>query len=343
MPTLHSMDLPRPKNWQDFEDIVRDALIQRWRSPGLQKNGRPGQNQHGVDIYGQDDIGRPVAIQCKRFKGPLRHKTVETEVANAEKFESHISALYIATTAENDAKLQQAVRILSDKRVASGMFAVGLLFWDDIIGGLILNPTAFNSHYPQIPIPKQPAADKERLIAALEFGYYGAYIWQFVLDTFGEFGWLANADPDDVIVIVRIIEQRAAQLLKTDDRITLLESCAEVRRGCASPKQRESDWDPVEQHAKRVQNRVKAASSLLPNEEARVLELALALGRIYHHVDDKPEPSTVDRIESQVRAVLPETCTLSIDQAFATVAEAKDGFRWAPAIYTLLNRELRWL
>jgi hypothetical protein len=51
MPTVQAMELPKPKNWQDFETMVRDAMSQRWKSPNLQKNGRPGQKQNGVDIY----------------------------------------------------------------------------------------------------------------------------------------------------------------------------------------------------------------------------------------------------------------------------------------------------
>jgi len=31
------MELPVPKNWQEFETIVRDAQAQRWKSTSLQK------------------------------------------------------------------------------------------------------------------------------------------------------------------------------------------------------------------------------------------------------------------------------------------------------------------
>jgi Restriction endonuclease len=71
---VDGLDLPQPKNWQDFEAIVCNAMSQRWKSPNLQKNGRSGQKQAGVDIYGPDDIGRRVGIQCKRYKGSLKLK-----------------------------------------------------------------------------------------------------------------------------------------------------------------------------------------------------------------------------------------------------------------------------
>jgi hypothetical protein len=175
MPTIHSMHLPLPKNWQDFEDLVLAAQKQRWKSPTLQKNGRPGQKQAGVDIYGPDDMGRRVGIQCKRHTGALGMKVVTAEITNAEKFEPRLSALFIATTADHDAKLQQEVRLLSDKRVASDTFAVGILFWDELVADLALNPAVLKSFYPQIQLTVPAEADRDRLLAALEFGYYGPY------------------------------------------------------------------------------------------------------------------------------------------------------------------------
>ena len=58
----------------------------RWKSTTLQKNGRLGQKQNGVDVYGADEIGRPVGIQCKRYKPPLELKHVMDEIGKAEMF-----------------------------------------------------------------------------------------------------------------------------------------------------------------------------------------------------------------------------------------------------------------
>ena len=51
------MTLPRPNDFEEFERVTLAALAQRWQSPNLQKNGRKGQKQAGVDIYGVDEIG----------------------------------------------------------------------------------------------------------------------------------------------------------------------------------------------------------------------------------------------------------------------------------------------
>ena len=156
MPTIQSMELPKATNWQDFETIVRDAQAQRWRSTTLTKNGRSGQKQAGVDIYGPDDVGRPVGIQCKRYKPALKLEQVEDEIAKAEKFKGRLTTLFVATTGDHDAGVQEQVRLLSDARVAQGKFAVAVLFWDEIIAGLLLNPAVFRAHYPQILLAHTP-------------------------------------------------------------------------------------------------------------------------------------------------------------------------------------------
>jgi len=206
------MELPKPKNWQDFESIVRDAQMQRWKSTTLQKHGRPGQAQDGVDIWGPDDIGRPVAIQCKRYAAALTLDDVTDEIEKATKFEARLTTLFLATTADYDAKLQQQVRLLSDKRVSQGEFAVSLLYWDDIVGGLLLNPAVFNAHYPQVVLTNPTSVDRERQLAAFELGYYGADPWADISLIYGEFGWLAQSDPDELIATLRILERRAQQV-----------------------------------------------------------------------------------------------------------------------------------
>lgn len=343
MPTIHSMSLPLPKNWQDFEDLVLAALGLRWKSTTLQKNGRPGQKQHGIDIYGPDDIGRRVGIQCKKYKGALDIKVVLAEIANAEKFKGRLSALFIATTADHDSKLQQEVRQLSDKRVATDQFAVSLLFWDDIIASLALNPAVVKSFYPQIQLSAHTEIDRDRLLAALEVGYYGPYLWEYVELTFGEVGQMANADPDTVDVILRIIEQRAAQLLAPADANVILESIKHLRSGCYTTKKRSrTTWQIVKEHAKRVADRVKSASSLLPIVEGNMLETGVTLGHIYHHVDDRPDKHLRDDLRRRLSSLLPETSQPTVDQKFVDAAKVKSGYAWAPRIYTCLDREIRW-
>lgn len=341
MPTINGMELPPPKHWQEFETITRDSMAQKWKSPNLQKNGRGGQKQHGVDISGPDEIGRRVGIQCKRYKSPLGSETVTAEVTNAEKF-SPLSTLWIATTADYDAPLQQKVRTLSDQRVAQGKFAVGILFWEDVVDGLKLNPAVFKAHYPQVVLDASASVCRERLIAALELGFYGANLWEYIILTYGEYGWMAQADPDELIATLRLLEQRISQLLAPEDAVPILESLAAIREGCAKPKTKESDWDAVEVAAKRIATRLGRATFLLPLAESNMLEAALHLGRLYHSLNDLPKAALSDSIQSKVRALLPPSSDGAICKKFAEAKKLNSGNRWVSRIYNLLDHELRW-
>lgn len=41
MPTITTMEIPRPTGWVEFETIVVDAMKLAWTTSRLQKNGRP--------------------------------------------------------------------------------------------------------------------------------------------------------------------------------------------------------------------------------------------------------------------------------------------------------------
>lgn len=176
MPTISTSKLPRTTDPEEFESMCRAAMALRWNSPNLQKNGRKGQRQQGVDVYGPDEIGRQVGIQCKNYTASPSMTLIKKEIANAEKFKGQLSALFIAASGDFDSKLQQEVRLLSEQRVAAGKFAVSMLFWDEIIDGLQLNPQVIKNFFPHITLPTPTTVDRGRLLAALEPGYYGPYI-----------------------------------------------------------------------------------------------------------------------------------------------------------------------
>lgn len=343
MPTIPSMELPKPKNWQEFETIVRDSLILRWKSSGFQKHGKHGQKQNGVDIIGPDEIGRLVGIQCKRYDKPLTMIEVTNEVGKAEKFKGKLSALFIATTAEHDVTLQGQVRELSDKRVAKGEFAVAILYWEEIVSGLLLNPHVFNAHFPQFKLPISSEVDRERLIAALELGYHGADIWQMIVLLLGQFGQMAHVDPDEVRLRLQIIEHRAPQVLAPGDTAVVLESLGEIRSLLPKPKKSQSAWDPIEAHAQRISARIQSGSSLLPLAESNVLDLGMQLGRIYLHADSIPEPSARKDIEVKIRNIIKfPTTNSSIKNRLTRASSYKAGYSWANVVFALLDHEIRF-
>ncbi|UGA49048.1 restriction endonuclease (plasmid) [Bradyrhizobium quebecense] len=342
MPTLTTMRLPPPKAWQEFEDLVLASLGQRWKTTTLQRNGRSGQAQAGVDVYGSDDIGRRVGIQCKNFKGALGLKAVQKEIERAAKFKGGLSALFVATTAETDARLQEEVRLLSDTRVAAGNFAVALLFWDDIVDGLVANPALLRAHYPQIQIESRAMPSRERLLAALEFGYYAPYLWHYVLLTFGEVGQMANTEPDTVKVIARMVEQRAQQLFAPKEAKAITKCIKAIVDGSYATRKDQESWDHVEDCAKRIATHASTLSSLLPISEGNVLETGITLGRLYHHVDDLPSKTVRDDVRRRLRGILPAECQKEVDGRFKAAAKVSSGYTWASRIYTCLDREIRW-
>jgi len=89
MPNPSTSELPRPKSWDEFEDIVAGIYKRFWEDEHTTRNGRSGQRQHGVDIYGRpyNYGGMYVGVQCKRLdEGKLTKKRIETEIEKADNF-----------------------------------------------------------------------------------------------------------------------------------------------------------------------------------------------------------------------------------------------------------------
>lgn len=149
MPTISSSVVPPPKSWDEFEDITLAAAKLRWNSTDFQRNGRSGQKQDGVDVFGHDDDDRHIGVQCKNTVDGITLAIVEKEIALAESFEPPLDRLYVATTAKRDAPLQKDVRKLSAERKKASSFRVDILFWDDICQDLAKNDDIFFAHYPQ--------------------------------------------------------------------------------------------------------------------------------------------------------------------------------------------------
>src|SRR5262245_54527490 len=132
MPTPATAKWPKPKNEEEFEDIVVDFLRIRWGDPHANRNGRRGQRQDGVDI-----IGRPAGLggalagaQCKNTE-ILTLSTVVEEATKAGGFRGNLAEFLIVTAAERDARLQEQVRLHFSHSPAT--FRVEVVFWPDIV------------------------------------------------------------------------------------------------------------------------------------------------------------------------------------------------------------------
>src|SRR5438132_6616090 len=67
MPIPTTAKLPKPKSEDEFEDIVVDFCRLRWRDPHATRNGRRGQRQNSVDVFGHPPWlkGATAGAQCK--------------------------------------------------------------------------------------------------------------------------------------------------------------------------------------------------------------------------------------------------------------------------------------
>jgi hypothetical protein len=143
MPSPTTSQLPKPKSWDEFEDIVADLMRELWKDNFLTRNGRSGQKQYGVDIFGQPDNldGRYAGVQCK-LTDKLTIQTIDNEVEEAQRFRPLLAVFIIATSMSRDAVLQEIVR------THNWPFRVHVMFWEDISLALSGFPQLLEKHFP---------------------------------------------------------------------------------------------------------------------------------------------------------------------------------------------------
>lgn len=129
--------IQKPENWQDFEELCKILWGEVWECAEIKKNGRSGQNQHGVDICGiPKHETKYYGIQCKGkdeyTKSVLTEKEIDTEVEKAKDFKPALKKLYFATTANKDEKIEEYVRLKNVEHINHKLFEVHLFCWEDI-------------------------------------------------------------------------------------------------------------------------------------------------------------------------------------------------------------------
>jgi len=128
-----------PENWQDFELLCKKLWGEIWNCPDtIKRNGRSGQSQCGVDIYGAPNGGvEYYGIQCKGkdnyTQAQLTTREIDTEIAKARNFKPALKAFYFATTAVKDAKIEEYIREKNVESVSNGGFTIDIFSWEDIV------------------------------------------------------------------------------------------------------------------------------------------------------------------------------------------------------------------
>ncbi|MER9082108.1 hypothetical protein [Mesorhizobium sp. M0895] len=160
-----------PSKWQTFEDLTCALFAEVWKDPTAQKNGRTGQPQHGVDVYGTPEWrpGAYFGVQCKGkdqgFGGKATKAEFDSELAKAETFAPILGKWYFATTAEVDVGLQEHARTVSAARVAAGKFEVDIFGWSALKALVAKHPSVIRQFYPELAAR---AVDLERVAEAAD-------------------------------------------------------------------------------------------------------------------------------------------------------------------------------
>jgi tetratricopeptide (TPR) repeat protein len=166
-------ELPPPREWKLFERWVRDIFSAEWGNQA-KMNGRSGQSQFGVDIYGQPkDSNEWHGVQCKKrsnqFGSNITCEEIKNLVKMAKYFKPFLTRYIIATTSPRDASIQADVREISDKNKKEGSFEVDIIFWDDFLDMYDRHENVCRNHFKmfyrgQEMKPEKSATDEERNI-----------------------------------------------------------------------------------------------------------------------------------------------------------------------------------
>lgn len=151
MVNVTSVNLPAPADWQAFERLTRDLFESEWQTDDARANGRSGQEQHGVDVYGTDRVHKKcVGVQCKGRSGgygkALKEKDLREEVEKAKSFHPPLDRFILATTAPNDARIQEVARELNEKNRKELLFEEDVMGWDEIKAVLNRHPRVVAIH-----------------------------------------------------------------------------------------------------------------------------------------------------------------------------------------------------
>jgi hypothetical protein len=140
----------KPVNWQDFESLCKMLWGQIWEIPNkIKKNGRLGQEQAGVDVYGKpkgesDYWGVQAKGKDDYSNAILTENEISKEIEKAKSFRPQLSVYIIATTSNKDSKIEEFVRLKDIENQKAGSFEILLFYWEDIVDLLEGYPDVLN-------------------------------------------------------------------------------------------------------------------------------------------------------------------------------------------------------
>lgn len=129
----------KPENWQDFEKLCKKLWGEIWDcADTIQRNGRSGQNQNGIDVYGlPKNETAYYGIQCKGkddyTQAKLTEEEINNEIGKALNFRPKLKRIIFATTANKDVAIEEYIRKKNLEHIKQGIFEVYVSSWEDIV------------------------------------------------------------------------------------------------------------------------------------------------------------------------------------------------------------------
>lgn len=128
--------LPKPLDDDLFEDMVCDVYSRIFKNPNLQRFGRRGQRQHGIDIIGKNyHNNQPQAIQCKCHPNETTKdeeiiKEINIDLARFDSSKIYAQSYIFITSSNNSTKVLQHVAEINSKRSKTGLCNIEVVFWE---------------------------------------------------------------------------------------------------------------------------------------------------------------------------------------------------------------------
>lgn len=159
---------PVPESDNTFEEMVCDACSIEWNDNTTQRNGRNGQLQNGLDVFGYPNgpKRRCRGAQAKlRAKGKkLTKKEIDNEIIKAQTSPLNPEELIIVTSTCRDVVLQAYVDQISREQAQNNNFSVKIWFWDDLLERLLVERRFLLKYYKDILSSVTNLAEAEALI-----------------------------------------------------------------------------------------------------------------------------------------------------------------------------------
>ncbi len=228
--------LPPLEDPSEFESLCLDLWREIWGpTSDAQKNGRSGQPQAGVDVYGRDG-GSWVGIQCKQKSAQVDSKLtvdeLEKEVGKARGFSPSLSFFIVATTGPRAQAVQERARQISD-----GGFRVAVWSWDEIWEAIKARPELLRRLGPKYwpSIWRTQSAPQEVSSTTVSAGPGGAAIGGSVLGNVTIFNTL-SAEPKVVEIQRKAAPTRLTHVV--EELIGREKECAALDVAWANPNVR---------------------------------------------------------------------------------------------------------